>query len=109
MFVSGGAFNGKVGRQGDVGGDSLPHELEGIRSKPHVLAAAGDGVGLLRSVVFGTAGVKNGANVAVVFKEPDWRSFLRAGDVGHSQAKRTDSGQQQSLLWAHENKPRCRR
>ena len=47
--ISGGGGKRNVSGQSDITRDLLPDKLKGVRGKPHVLAAAGEGVGSLRS------------------------------------------------------------
>ena len=79
MLVPAAAQERDVGRQRDITGDFLPDELEGIRPVPYVLAAAADVVALFGLVVLSGAGVKNGADIGVAFKNADrTRRVLRA-------------------------------
>ena len=59
--------------QRNVPGDLLPGELEGVGGKPHIFAAAGESVGLMRGVVLRRAGVQDRADIDMILKEPEGR------------------------------------
>ena len=71
VFVSAGVRKRNVGRQCNVAGNFLPHEVKGVRRRPHILAAAGYGVGLLCIVVFDRPRMQDRANVCVTLKHSD--------------------------------------
>jgi hypothetical protein len=59
--------------------------MEMVRGGPHILTAAGDGVGLLPSVEFDRAGTKSGklADVGMIDKQIDKATYdLRRGKTG---------------------------
>ena len=83
---------GDVGGQRYVAGHFLPGELKRVRGQPHVLAAAGDGVGFLRSVVINGAWVQDGADVGLAFEDADGRTGILS--VTASTKERTTANEQ---------------
>src|ERR1700675_838789 len=74
---------GDVRGQCDIPGDLLPCELEGIGGEPHVFAAAGESVGVVRGIVLRRAGVQHRADVSVILKQAEGgRGGLRAEQAG---------------------------
>jgi hypothetical protein len=69
--VAANSVEGYVGGDADVSRHFFPGELEVVFGHPHVVAAAGDGVGLRGGVVFGRPGVENFADVGVRFEHAD--------------------------------------
>ncbi len=60
-----------VCRQRNIPGDFLPDEMESVRGKPHVFAAAGKRIALPAGVVLDRARMEDRAHVAVPFEDSD--------------------------------------
>ena len=71
MLISSLGQKRNVGGQRHVAGNFLPYELKSVGGEPHILAAAADGVGSLRSVVVDRARVQNCAHIGVPLKTSD--------------------------------------
>src|SRR5215472_17850384 len=76
VLVSGLGQKTDVGGERYVPGHFLPYKLECVRGKPHVLAAAGDGVGFRGGIVLDRSRVKDRADVAMALKDAYGRSTL---------------------------------
>ena len=57
---------GDIGSKCYIAGDLLPGEVQGVRGKPHVFAAAGDRVSPCGGIIFDGTGVQNDADIRVV-------------------------------------------
>ena len=79
MRVAAEAVERNVGGDADVARHFFPGELELVAGHPHVVAAAGDGVGFRVGVVFGRAGVEDFADVGVVFEHADGAALCGSG------------------------------
>ena len=75
MRVAADSVEINVGADADVARHFFPGELEIVFGHPHVVAAAGDCVGLRGGVVFGRAGMEDFADVVVGFKDADGAAF----------------------------------
>src|SRR4051812_32676399 len=64
---------GDVRRECQISGSLLPNKLKRILGRPHVLAAAGDGVSFLRRVESGRAGMQYHAEILVGLEDADGR------------------------------------
>ena len=97
MLVHALAEKRDVRRQRRIAGHFLPHELESIAGKPHILATASNGVAALRSVVFHGPRVKNSANVSMAFERagPGWGAFRSGAVLGRAHQCKSGSQRRQ--------------
>src|SRR5271166_2720683 len=73
MRISASAEEGDIRGEGNVSGDLLPDEMEVVDAKPHILAAAGDGICVACAVIQDGAGVEYRADILVALEEAKLR------------------------------------
>ncbi len=101
VLVAGFRQERNVGGQSHVAGNLLPGKLKSIRRQPHVLAAAADGVGLLRRVVVDRARVQNSAHIAVALEDADRRpSALGVSTTAQKRTTPNEDGNKQEEVCA---------
>jgi len=72
MRIDARADEGNVGCKRNIAGKLLPGELKRIFGRPHVLAAARDGVTPRAVVVFHAPGMKNRTDILVAVEDSNW-------------------------------------